>query len=124
MKTLYLFLSFCFVSTAMAFEDNKEMISTNNAQQYKCKRCNGTGMEPLTFNCDKCGGRKYEQRIVDCETCNGDKIVRNEYGDPRTCTTCDGAGKKIERSVCGKCGGSGIMKKPCMNCGGTGEKSL
>lgn len=124
MKALYLFLAFCFASTAMAFEDHKELISTNKTQQYKCKRCKGTGEEPLIFNCDNCGGRKYKERIVNCGTCGGEKVVRNEYGESRICLTCDGAGKRIERSECGKCGGSGTMKKPCRNCGGTGEQSL
>lgn len=124
MKALYLFLAFCFASTVMAFEDNKELTSTNETQQYKCKRCKGTGEEPLIFSCDNCGGRKYKERIMNCGTCGGEKVVRNEYGDPRICPTCNGSGKMIERSECGKCGGSGTMKKTCRNCHGTGEQSL
>lgn len=64
----------------------------------QCSSCSGTGGE---------GGSP----LVTCPTCRGRGSVRSQQGFftlERTCSTCQGLGKAIE--------------KPCRPCGGTGQK--
>lgn len=110
-----------FISLAWANEIQPS--KPDNKSQYVCKRCDGSGQDPLTFTCSRCNGEREEVRLQNCYSCNGRGYTKDKYGDNVFCTQCDGTGKKIHRTTCSKCHGSGEMKKPCMTCKGAGTVS-
>ena len=62
----------------------------------ECKRCNGKGAEPGSS-------------VVTCPTCAGHGQVtasKGFFSVRQTCSTCNGSGKKVEKS-CTSCGGEG-----------------
>lgn len=120
-KVFYFVLAFCLFSTIEVFADNsKTSAIEEKGQKYKCKRCKGSGFEPLVFTCDNCGGEGKKSRIINCPRCSGEKNVRDEYGTEKPCPSCNGSGKKLEYPTCSKCSGSGTIKKPCRACNGAG----
>lgn len=124
-KTLFLIsaiaaLAFCF--HAYAHDEHHHDCSKNESQEvYDCKRCNGTGVDPLTYPCSSCGGQKVITKIINCPTCNGKGTIKDRFGDDQKCPECDGARKILDKKTCSKCGGTGEEKRPCRNCNGTGK---
>ena len=70
---------------------------------------------PSTVSCDACGGSGGEagSSPVTCSTCNGRGRIRAQQGFftiERTCPSCRGAGRVIEKP-CRACDGSGRVRK-------------
>ena len=70
---------------------------------------------PSTVSCDACGGGGAEagSSPVTCSTCNGRGRIRAQQGFftiERTCPSCRGAGRVIEKP-CRACDGSGRVRK-------------
>ena len=70
---------------------------------------------PSTVSCDACGGGGGEagSSPVTCSTCNGRGRIRAQQGFftiERTCPSCRGAGRVIEKP-CRACDGSGRVRK-------------
>ena len=70
---------------------------------------------PSTVSCDACGGSGAEagSSPVTCSTCNGRGRIRAQQGFftiERTCPSCHGAGRVIEKP-CRACDGSGRVRK-------------
>ena len=92
----------------------------NHPEKYVCKRCNGSGTDPLTYTCSSCNGERSTTRMSKCSSCRGTGKVKDRYGDDVTCSTCDGTGHIINKQTCSKCRGTGDEKRPCRTCGGSG----
>ena len=70
---------------------------------------------PTTVTCQACGGSGASEgsQPITCSTCGGIGKVRSQQGFftiERTCPTCQGQGKVIEKP-CIKCSGSGRVHK-------------
>lgn len=111
---------FCFRAYANGMHHH-DGSKSDSQEAYDCKRCNGTGVDPLTFPCSSCGGQKVVTKIINCPTCMGRGTIKDRFGDDQKCPQCDGARKIIDKRTCSKCGGTGEEKRPCRNCNGTGK---
>ena len=106
---------------AFAHDDHHHDCSdSNHPDKYVCKRCNGSGTDPLTYTCSSCRGERTITRMSTCSSCRGSGKVKDRYGDDVTCSKCDGTGHIIDKKTCSKCGGTGEEKRSCRTCGGTG----
>ena len=70
---------------------------------------------PASVTCDDCNGSGAAKgsHPVTCQTCQGHGKVRSQQGFftiERTCVSCRGTGKVIEKP-CGKCSGAGRVRK-------------
>lgn len=86
-------------------------ISLEDAFKGKQQQINVTTSAP----CDECEGSGSEKgsKPVTCGACKGAGHVRAQQGFftiERTCSTCQGTGKIIEKP-CKKCAGSGLVRK-------------
>ncbi|TAE32773.1 MAG: molecular chaperone DnaJ [Alphaproteobacteria bacterium] len=68
-----------------------------------------------SVSCDSCHGTGGENgaEAVTCPTCSGRGTIRTQQGFftvERTCNTCQGTGRIIEKP-CRKCGGTGTVRK-------------
>lgn len=119
-KLLFLVLTsviVCCISTVFA---SKSECKINSSEQYDCKRCNGTGIDPLVKDCPYCK-RGRVQHIRDCERCKGSGYTIDRFGDKVKCSNCDGTGKKYVDEECANCHGTFTVKMKCMNCHGSGK---
>ena len=101
-------------------EHNHDWSNHEHPDKYVCKRCNGSGTDPLTYTCSSCRGERYVTRMSKCSSCMGRGTVKDRYGDDVTCSKCDGTGHIIDKQSCSKCGGSGEERRSCRTCGGSG----
>ncbi|MBR3608278.1 MAG: hypothetical protein IKL50_00125 [Bacteroidales bacterium] len=93
----------------------------NEYESYDCKRCNGSGVCPLDYPCSKCHGTKQLRELKDCPKCDGSGYEVDRFGDKSKCSRCWGAKKEFVYTPCNYCLGTGIEKRDCMGCNGTGK---
>lgn len=118
--TIYALLVF----TVCAFVRSEQYHDSSDSchpDKYVCKRCNGSGEDPLTYTCSSCNGERQITRMSKCSSCRGTGKVKNRYGDDIICSTCDGTGHIINKQSCSKCRGAGEEKRACRACGGSGN---
>ncbi len=79
-----------------------------------CQRCIGSGFVFEEVECDQCKGGGKNFFGITCKKCNGTGKVREKI----PCPECQAAN---EAADCGICGSSGIVKRRCTDCNGTGQ---
>ena len=104
---------------AIALNSNvKTDSSTATQETYDCKRCGGTGIDPMTQTCPVCKGAKKGTVSKWCEPCSGSGVVKDRFGDDVTCPTCKGQKMMISVVECETCHGTGTAEMKCMSCKG------